>query len=83
MLKNSTTMHRIGKAFAALLLLGLPLNLPAHEGHGHGAGHELSHYWFSSEHIVPVALILALTVAVILFRRRPRKQTSEEQIKRH
>lgn len=82
MLLNPTTMHRIGKALAGLVLLGLPLNLPAHEGHGHGAGHELSHYWFSPEHVIPAAVILALTVAMILFRRRSRKQTSEEPVKR-
>ena len=77
-------MNRIGKMITSLWTLAIPLHLSAHEGHGHGAGHELTHYWLSPEHIIPVALVLALLVAFMLFRYRSRKQeTGKEPVKRN
>lgn len=70
-------MHRLTKALFSLFLLLGPLSLMAHEGHGTGAGHELWHYLSSPAHIIPAAVVLAVTVALLLFRRR--RKTAEER----
>ncbi len=63
-------MRRLTKALLSLSLLSAPMSLMAHEGHGTGAGHELWHYLSSPAHIIPAAIVLAVTVAILLFRRR-------------
>ena len=69
-------MRRLTKALLSLSLLSAPMSLMAHEGHGTGAGHELWHYLSSPAHIIPAAIVLAVTVAILLFRRR---QAAEER----
>ena len=63
-------MRRLTKTWLSLLLLLGPLGLSAHAGHGAGAGHELWHYLSSPAHIIPAAIVLAVTVAILLYRRR-------------
>ena len=63
-------MKRNIACLIAILALSFPVL--AHEGHGQGAGHELGHYLLSPAHAIPVAVALAMTVAIILFRRSRR-----------
>ncbi len=70
-------MRRSTKALFSLSLLLAPVSLMAHEGHGTGAGHELWHYLSSPAHIIPAAIVLAVTVAILLFRRR--RKAAEER----
>lgn len=55
------------KKIAPAFLLLLPLFTYAHEGHGVYHGDDLRHYWYSSEHAIPL-LALSMLFAVILVR---------------
>lgn len=74
----TNAMTRMTKSSLLTVLLLLPIAAMAHQGHGHGAGHELLHYLGSPAHIIPASIILALTVGILLFRRN-RRVTSEEK----
>lgn len=69
-------MNRKTLTLLTLFTALLPFVAQAHEGHGVGHGQELGHYLLSSEHAVPVAMVVALTV-VFLAIRSWKKQTSE------
>ncbi|MCR9261775.1 MAG: hypothetical protein NXH95_18820 [Pseudomonadaceae bacterium] len=53
---------------ALTLLALLPLSATAHDGHGSSQAHSLLHYLTEPLHIIPVAIVVALGVA--MWRRR-------------
>ena len=55
------------KKLASLFLAALPVVSFAHEGHGAYHGDDIRHYWYSTEHAIPV-ITLVLILAVILFK---------------
>lgn len=55
-------------------LLAMPLTVLAHAGHGVGEGTEMGHYLLSTEHIIPIAIAVAITVAILAFRRAAREE---------
>jgi hypothetical protein len=69
----------ISSLLTAFLIL--PITVAAHQGHGHGAGNELWHYLGSPAHILPAAIVLAVTVGILLFRRNRQTTASEEKVR--
>ncbi|MCB0559166.1 MAG: hypothetical protein H6573_02285 [Lewinellaceae bacterium] len=55
-------------------LMSLPLISQAHDGHGFFHGSELAHYLSSPGHAVPLVLVVAASVALILYRKRSREE---------
>lgn len=56
------------KNLVILILMISPILSFAHPGHGSADGNSLFHYFSSPEHAIPAAVI-ALLVAVVLFKR--------------
>ena len=74
----TNAMTRMTKSSLLTVFLMLPIAAMAHQGHGHGAGHELLHYLGSPAHIIPASIFLALTVGILLFLRN-RRAISEKK----
>ena len=63
------------KAFLLpVALISLPLITQAHDGHGFFHGTELAHYLSSPGHAVPLVLVVAASVALIVYRKRSREE---------
>jgi hypothetical protein len=69
----------ISSLLTALLIF--PFTAAAHQGHGHGAGNELWHYLGSPAHILPAAIVLAVTVGILLFRQNRQTAAGEEEVR--
>ena len=55
-------------------LMSLPLITQAHDGHGFFHGTEFAHYLSSPGHAVPLVLVVAASVALIVYRKRSREE---------
>lgn len=60
------------KIFLSLAAVTASICSFAHEGHGHTEGFTIKHYFSEPEHIIPV--LLAVSVAVVLFRNFKKKE---------
>ncbi|MCB0551231.1 MAG: hypothetical protein KDD19_26915 [Phaeodactylibacter sp.] len=50
-------------------LLSLPLITQAHDGHGFFHGNEFAHYLSSPGHAIPLALVAAVSILLIAYRK--------------
>ena len=61
----------------ALLLTG---SIPAlaHGGHGHFEGHSPMHYLFSTEHVIPIAIVIVVGVCLYQFWWKPLRKGTDK-----